>query len=1006
MVVLFRKALTFCFLSTVFVLVNLLHTNAQNYYWQQKVDTRIDVTLDDSTHILRGSIEMDYYNNSPDTLHFIYFHLYPNAYKNDRTAFARQMIENGDTKHYFSKEIERGYIDSLQFYVNNKRSYLKPSNEIDVVQLILNEALLPGEKIKIFTPFKVKIPLTFSRLGHYEQSYQISQWFPKPAVYDKNGWNAFPYLDLGEFYSEYGSYEVRITLPENYIVMATGNMQEEKEIAWLDSISNQSITNVNTISNYIPSSQKLKTVTFKEDNIHDFAWFADKYWTVRKKEIIVPETNKKITGYTAFYPQHSKAWEESVNDLEIAIQTYSELVGPYPYNTVKVVEGALSAGGGMEYPTITVIDYLNDRETVNTIIVHEVGHNWFYGILGNNERKFPWMDESINSYYEKIALAKYKNLQKTNETIALKDKVSNEDFVYNIYAASRQLQSINLSSEKFKEINYGVDIYYKGAKYFQWLAAYMGVDVFNKAMQDYFVTWQYKHPQPEDFRTIMEKHAKTDLSWFFDVAMNSDEPIDFAIKTVKKDNDKLSVTIKNKTSLRIPAIISIISFDSTIEDKKITTLPFTGTTTLVIDNYSNNAQICIDKNVPDFNPKNNTVSRKVNWKPFLGFGAQNSNKITNWVSPAVAYNYYDGIMIGLLFHNITLPENKFSYAITPMYSISTKELGGTGFLSFMQYPKNKNLHYIEWRLEGKKFSYKASDLNINNKLAVGYSKVAPEVIFSWNNKEYRTPITRTLSVKAYWINETSMQFERDALDSLYRPKKGTNENKFYTRLQYKYNHSRTFNPFGYTLEAQAGEEFVKIGATFNLRVDYNEPNKALYFRTYAGKFFYLNKNLTQANRYMLTTTHTGENDYFYDDTYIGRLQNNGFLSQQTAIREGGFVSRTSLYANRLGLSDNWLLALNVKTDIPYIKLPIPLRIFANVATFSMANKYNPSGASILFESGIETTLLKYLTISVPIIVGQDFSDYNKSIYSKNKFLQTISFTLHLSEINWRKAMLQ
>src|SRR5690606_9260961 len=161
------KCKIFLLVITILITKNAI---AQDAYWQQKVDTKIEVTLDDEKHVLSGNIEMQYYNNAPDTLLFIYVHLYPNAYKNDRTAFAQQMVENGYTKHYYSKEEDKGYIDSLMFYVNDQRSALMPTAHIDVVKLLLPEPLLPGANIKIYTPLRVKIPKTFSRLGHHQQS--------------------------------------------------------------------------------------------------------------------------------------------------------------------------------------------------------------------------------------------------------------------------------------------------------------------------------------------------------------------------------------------------------------------------------------------------------------------------------------------------------------------------------------------------------------------------------------------------------------------------------------------------------------------------------------------------------------------------------------------------------------------------------------------------------------------------------------------------------------------
>ena len=202
-------------------------------YWQQKVNTRIDVRLDDNKHILHGYEEMTYTNNSPDTLHYIYMHLWANAYKHDHTTFAEQQATNKSTTFYYSKPSERGYIDSLQFTIDGQNvDYHSTENVPDIARIDLTTPILPGQEVKIISPFRVKIPKVFSRLGHTGQAYFISQWFPKPAVYDLKGWHPIPYLDQGEFFSEIGSYDVNITLPKNYIVMSTGNCTDESETRW------------------------------------------------------------------------------------------------------------------------------------------------------------------------------------------------------------------------------------------------------------------------------------------------------------------------------------------------------------------------------------------------------------------------------------------------------------------------------------------------------------------------------------------------------------------------------------------------------------------------------------------------------------------------------------------------------------------------------------------------------------------------------------------------------
>jgi hypothetical protein len=262
---------------------------AYSQYWQQKVNYNIDVTLNDKEHTLDGFETIEYFNNSPDTLRFIWFHIWPNAYKNDRTAFSDQLLGNNNTKFYFSGKDEKGYINRLDFKVNNQTALVEDHpNHIDIVKVNLPIPLAPGQKITIATPFHIKLPFNFSRGGHDGQSYQATQWYPKPAVYDSKGWHPMPYVDQGEFYSEFGKFDVRITVPGNYVVAATGELQDAEEKAWLKTrasfdwkpvVHKEKMAGGGTknITQQFPESvQQSKTLHFIQDNVHDFAWFADK----------------------------------------------------------------------------------------------------------------------------------------------------------------------------------------------------------------------------------------------------------------------------------------------------------------------------------------------------------------------------------------------------------------------------------------------------------------------------------------------------------------------------------------------------------------------------------------------------------------------------------------------------------------------------------------------------------------------------------------------------------
>lgn len=460
-------------------------------YWQQSLDYHIEVSLNDSAKTLDGFLNLAYTNQSPDTLTYIWFHIWPNAYKNDRTAFSDQLLQNGRTDFYFATDAQKGYLNRLQFTVNAvKANVIDHPQHQDIIQLLLPTPLLPGQTATIQTPFHVKLPYNFSRGGYINQSFQLTQWYPKPAVYDVAGWHAMPYLDQGEFYSEYGDYTVTIKVPSPYIVASTGNKQAE------------SIVN------------GIKTIQYVQKNVHDFAWFADKNFVVLTDSMDLGQGQVTLQVY--HYPSKKDEWKNSLAYLKSALKAKSEWLGTYPYSTATVVERPDETGGGMEYPTITLISSPHNEKELDALIHHEIGHNWFYGILGSNERTYPWMDEGMNTYYdnryEKLIDSKTPKKQNfwsrrmpAQQTNALLDAVFR----------SQTDQPINLESSVFSAMNYGLMSYYKTAQWMQLLEQQLGTARFDSAMQAYYRLWTFKHPAPSDFKNILESAGLSKVDSLF-----------------------------------------------------------------------------------------------------------------------------------------------------------------------------------------------------------------------------------------------------------------------------------------------------------------------------------------------------------------------------------------------------------------------------------------------------------------------------------------------------------
>ena len=526
---------------------------AQSYF-QQRADIKMSVRLNDTLHQLQGDWQLTYTNNSPDTLHYIYMHLWPNAYRNNRTALAQQLLATGKKDWYFAPNSQRGYIDQIAFAdPQGALRWEYDSTHIDIAKVHLRSPLLPKQSIELQTPFLLQFPQTISRLGHVDQSYQVTQWYPKPAVYDRKGWHPMPYLDQGEFYSEFGNFDVSITLPQNYVVGASGDLQTPSEQRWLDSLAEvgaraNHVYNSLLPDTFPPSATTTKTIRYTLSNVHDFAWFADKRFYVMKDSVQLA-SKRYVTVYAMFSHTEANLWKDATSYLKRSVRYYSDVVGEYPYNVATALQSALSAGGGMEYPTITVIGKSGSAKSLDEVIAHEIGHNWFYGILASNERIHPWMDEGWNSYVESRYMEKYYD-----------DRDKTGYLAFLLQARRGQEQPVQTESEAATSLNYYITAYAKPTLLFRHAERYLGTTRMDSILHEYFDTWKFKHPYPEDLQAIFERRTGESWAWLFDECIGTAKRVDYAIKKYKFQDQTATITIANKGESAI--VLSISAQDS------------------------------------------------------------------------------------------------------------------------------------------------------------------------------------------------------------------------------------------------------------------------------------------------------------------------------------------------------------------------------------------------------------------------------------------------------------
>ncbi len=896
----------------------LYSTTLFGQYFQQRTDYTIQVTLDDVNNKLLGDLSLIYTNNSPNVLNQIHFHLWPNGYKSDKTPMSMQ--DGGYGTELLKKTENRGYMDSLHFQVNQKDvkvTYVDPFQEMVIIHL--NQPLNPGESINITTPFRVKIPHNaISRLGHYDNSYQITQWYPKPAVYDKNGWHHMPYLTQGEFYSEFGSFDVSITLPSNYVLGASGNLQTESEKQFLSSKIQQAPIIIDSLSKLkrstiakenelwnpvITSSKDLKTVRYTLDNVHDFAFFAEKGYIVQSGSVILPHSGREIKLYTMYYPSNFKIWNNSIDYLRDAVYNYSLWNGDYPYDICTAVDGAIAAGGGMEYPTITVIGNCSDTVELDLVIAHEVGHNWFYGILGTNERATGWMDEGVNSFNEmRYMQLKYGNLNMAEQLLpnllAAKFPLTHKEMYRVVAQLTQQLgvqQALNTHSEDFHSMNYGTDMYQRTAISLLYLQTYLGEQLFDKCMQVYFEKWKFQHPYPEDMQAVFEEVSGKKLDWFFKDIITTRKIIDYRIKKVKKTDQGLIVELANPGQIDGPILVQLI------KNKKIVAQQIA---------EPNQKEVVFDASIPydfvalDYERKTGDIYLNNNQTAFqtsavkpkkVGFisGIDLNQTKEIYFLPSIGVNQIDGFQLGAIMHNYGIPLRRFQYIVMPMYGFKSKTL--TALADF------------NWRLNHVKFT-SASTLGFTLKGYQNFMSFLPYWRINLNNPKKSTNIDQDLVLQGI-------------IDYIHKGVKTVSAGAY---LQYEVGRQMNGHHLSgkfrasYLRELNHTTEMARITAEARYSLTLPNYNNFLDLRLFVGANNLMNNSNTD-RYYMNLSGNTGYTDVFRENTYHSRT---GSSSSQRDNNLGAMGINLNDQAKKL------LIATRISIGIPKVSFIRPYYDFA------------------------------------------------------------------------------
>ncbi|MBT8325770.1 MAG: M1 family metallopeptidase [Bacteroidia bacterium] len=520
--------------------------NSSNTYWQQHVDYKMDINMDVETYRYTGNQELIYTNNSPDVLGRVYYHLYFNAFQpgSEMDVRSRTIADpDGRVGDRISKlkPDEIGFIEVESLTQNGESLTYEVVGT--VLEVTLNQPIQPGEKVTFNMNFNGQVPVQIRRSGRNNKegvALSMTQWYPKMAEYDDEGWHADPYI-AREFHGVWGDFDVKITIDKNYVLGGTGYLQNPNEIGY----------GYETGAVKRPKGNTL-TWHFVAPNVHDFTWAADPEYL--HDSILVPDGPIIHFLYKkGLEAQYLENWKK-LQPLTVKLMEYfSEHIGEYPYKQYSVIQGG---DGGMEYAMSTLITGERKFGSLIGVTAHELAHTWFQFLLATNEAKHEWMDEGFTSYISSLAMQEVMETEASNP-----HQGSYRGYIY--LATSGKEQPLTTHADRY-EFNqaYSISAYSKGAVFLAQLGYVIGEENLKKTIKKYFDDFAFKHPKPMDIVRTAEKVSGLELDWYLMDFAQTTNTVDYGIKGV----EGTTVTLERIGLMPMPIDVVVTYTDGSTEE--------------------------------------------------------------------------------------------------------------------------------------------------------------------------------------------------------------------------------------------------------------------------------------------------------------------------------------------------------------------------------------------------------------------------------------------------------
>ncbi len=901
----------------------------------------MNVVLDNENKTLTINQQISYFNQSNDTLISIVLNDWNNAYSDKNSLLGKRFSDEFIRNFHIANDKERGKTTILSISDVNKNPilYNRLEKHIDLLEIILPNKLLPYQKINLNIEYKVKIPNDkFTDYGYNENGkVTLKDWFLIPARFENHQFVKNSNANLDDISNAISNYEIEMIVPENLSISTDLNL----------------IENSNTIYKF--SGQKRNTFSLYFNQNSDFYSFK-----ASNIEVVTDLKNDKIDNI-----------QKAIIIDKVVTFTNNNL-GVYPFEKITISQvdyGKNPFYGLNQLPNFLnpfPNDFLYEIKFLKTYL-----NNYLHNTLQLNPRKENWIYDGIqiyfmmkymDEYYPNAKMmgniAKYKILKSFN--LVNLDFNEQYSYFYMLMARKNLDQPIGDSKDSFIKFNEKIAGKYRAGLSLKYLDSYLSDNKVSKSIQEFITKNTNNQTNAQDFETILKTNSDKNIDWFFDKIINSRELVDFKITEYSKTDENVTFTVKNKTQTNVPITVYGIKdkqvvFKHWLENIK-TDSTFTfkneGAEKLVL-NYNNE--------VPEFNNRNN-------WKKIEGFFPNNRplkfvfmkdleepnyNQIL--YVPAFNYNLYDGLTLGMRFHNGAILNKPFNYDIQPLYASETKSLVGSFSFTVNQQFRESKLYNIRYGFYGSTSHFAPN---------ASYYKLNPVLAFSFREKDYRSNKFSGLTFRHILVSREKTNFVSATAT--------TTDNQDYSVFDAKYGSSlnELTKRFSYGSNIQIADKFGKISGTFEYRKLFDN-NRQLNLRCYAGAFLYRNTTTDFFSFALDRPT-----DYLFDFDYIGRSEQTGFFSQQLIIAEAGFKTKvTNSFANQ------WITSMNASTNIWNW-----VEVYGDAALFKNQNN-NPK---FLFDSGLRLNLVPdYFELYLPVYSSNGW-DISRNYTQKIRFVVTIS----------------